>query len=398
MEEKIGVQVEKPKSRIGSVDVAKAISIFLVCWLHIAYNTVPNGLSGLVSYIMGTFFILSAYFYKPNQKYLSNVTKRIKQIVIPMAKYAVLVLLLFMLFLVIRGRELTGARSFAKLLEALGGVFYSSSSLTKIGVFGGNPNAYGIIVIAFWFLNRLFVSELIFFAIADWTIVSLKRLIPVAVGLILATFLLQHLIGYHLPLQLEVCFSIVALMLVGAYARQKNLLQYLGEKFNSVWYWVIVAVCVLAYWGLLQICEFGQNLSFGLFGELTNSETWHVFPWFVATLIGSYLFLVVCTFINKIPCVASAIKWIGARSMIILCFHMLVGEILLDLANQPNIRTVLFMHLHPLAVQMDEVQRFFIMLATFAICCVIAHLIDLGGKLIKIIKNNEKTETEKKGD
>lgn len=385
------LSVNKTKGRIGNIDIAKAVAIFFVCWLHIAKNSIPTTLEKLFSYIMGTFFLLSAYFYKPNQGYLKNVLKRVKQIIIPMIKYSALVLLIYLLFLVIRGEEITGANSFTNLLKAFKNVFYDSYSLKKVGAFFIEDNSYSIIPGAFWFLNRLFFSELIFFAIADWTIVSLKRLIPVVLGLIMATFLVQHLIGYHLPFQLEICFAVVGLMLIGSYARQKNIANFISTKFNTIKYWIIVVVFAGCYWALLPLEAFGKVLSFGIFSTLEQTHAWYIFPWLATTLIGSYLFLVLCSFLDKVPILSKVLEWVGRHSLIILCFHMLVGEILLNLFGHPNIINVLYNFTgmeHPYYLTGGSAGvRFLIMLATFALCSLIAFLIDLINKAISSKKS-----------
>lgn len=385
----ISLNTKEKKARIGNIDIAKAIAIFFVCWLHIAKNTIPYQIDRFFSYIMGTFFMLSAYFYKPNQKYFNNVLKRIRQVIIPMLIYSALVLLLFMLFLVIRGESLEGANSFSKLIKAFFNVSYDSCSLLKIGETLGEENSYSIIVGAFWFLNRLFFAELIFFAIADWTIVSIKRLVPVVLGLIMATFLVQHLIGYHLPFQFEICFALTGIMLIGAYAKQKNLAKFIAEKYKTILYWVIVVVGVGCYWALLPLECFGSSLYAGIFSSMNNIQAWQIFPWLATTLVGSYLFLVFCTFLDKIPILSNIFKWVGRHSLVVLCFHMLIGEMLLNIFNHPKIIAVLFFPGTENPYYLtggSKTGRFFIMLATVLICCLIAFLIDLIKKQLKDTK------------
>lgn len=373
------MKTENKKERIGSIDIAKGLAIFFVCWFHLASSSIPMVAGYLFSYIMGTFFFLSAYFYKPNQGYSYNVTKRLRQVVVPLLKFSAIIIVIYAVFNLIRGETV----SVTQMFEAYKNNIFDPYSLTKISESVKiESNSYYNIVIPFWFLSRLFFSELIFFAIADWAISSLKRLIPTVVGLITITFLVQQFVGYHLPFQFEVCFAIAGLMLVGAYLKQKKIMDYIETQYKSIKYWIIVIVSIAIYTVLLILFQaVGKGLRLGRFAS-GEFHSWHVYPWLLTTLAGTYFFLVLCSFFDKIPGVSCAVKYLGKRSLFILCFHLLIGRIIQDLLNVPR-------NVQGQAESSNTLLRFFIMIATVIICCIVEYLLNM---LKGYIKNRIKAK------
>lgn len=281
--------------RIECIDIAKGIAIFIVCWIHIASNVGAFIPATIAPFFMGTFMLLSAYFYKPGKGYFQNVKKRFKQIVVPLILYSAIALIVYYLFLLARGT----APEFIELPKAYGGTlidFYAFKPIVDTGNPAGQiQNVLYPVVGPYWFLLRIFISELIFFAVADWALKSIKRLIPVIIVLLSITCALNLLLPVHLIFQLENCFAIAGLMLAGAYAKQRNVVDYIENNYKSVKYWIVAAIVLAAYLALFPLKAFGVKLVDGEFGPILG---WSVFPWFATVLVGTYLLLILCTFIN----------------------------------------------------------------------------------------------------
>ena len=62
--------------RIKSVDIVKGMAILVVVISHlIPDRTLSSWITKLFGGLMGLFFVMSGYFYKPGQSYMDNVKK-----------------------------------------------------------------------------------------------------------------------------------------------------------------------------------------------------------------------------------------------------------------------------------------------------------------------------------
>ena len=219
--------------RIECVDITKGLAIIVVVISHLVMvSSISNVITRVFGGLMGVFFMLSSYFYKPGKGYLFNVKKRFFQVVIPFLVYNLVVILLVYVYESLRGTNM----AFVEYLKVYWQRIYDSSSLTEINL-GPNTSMRGprgalssiasMALVPSWFLHRMFFSELIFFAVADWALENTKRVACTIAVLLTITVLYVQFIPVHLPLQLDTCFAIAAIMLFGSYMRKLDAATYI---------------------------------------------------------------------------------------------------------------------------------------------------------------------------
>ena len=319
--------------RIECVDITKGLAIIVVVISHLV---MVSGLSDVITRVfgglMGVFFMLSSYFYKPGKGYLFNVKKRFFQVVIPFLVYTFVVILLCYIYELIRGIN----PGFPEYLKAYWERLYDSSSLTQINLgpdtgMRGRPSGAGSSIIRMalipsWFLHRMFFSELIFFAIADWALENVKRVAGTIFVLLSITVLYVQFVPVHLPLQLDSCFAIAAIMLFGSYMRKLDAATYIETHpwdrkkiiITSVFLvlYVIAAIFLYDFFGKALI-----NGKFGTAGSLS------VYIWFLCQVIFFYVMLLFGSLLAHVGFLSSGLKLIGRHTLIILIFHMFFGNV-----------------------------------------------------------------------
>lgn len=321
--------------RIECVDITKGLAIIVVVVSHLVSSAgVSNVITRVFGGLMGVFFMLSSYFYKPGKGYLYNVKRRFFQVVVPFLVYMFAVLILCYIYELIRG---TGT-AFTEYLKAYWQRIYDSSSLTEINLgpntAGGMPRAAGVrtasiirtALVPSWFLHRMFFSELIFFAVADWALANAKRAAGTILALLSITVLYVQFVPVHMPLQLDSCFAIAAIMLFGSYMRKLDAATYIEthpwDRNKIIITGVFLVLYVLAAIFLSDF--FGRMLINGKFGTVGSPS---VYIWFFCQVIFFYVMLLLGSLIKHIGFLASGLKLVGKHTLIILLFHMFFGKV-----------------------------------------------------------------------
>lgn len=323
------------KERVQCVDIAKGLAIIAVAMVHIIQDSaVSAGLNRWIGGFLGMFFILSSYFYTPGKGYRFNVQKRIFQIVIPLLVYNLVVLVLCYVFETCTG----SAAEPLDYVKAYWDRIYDNTSLTAVsltadtsadmtGLLVGD-SIVNIVLRPSWFLNRLFFTELIFFAVADWALESFRRVCGVIFGLLTVTVLYVQFFPVHLPEQFDSCFAIAAIMLFGSYMKEIGCAVFI-EKGPWDRKKVIISAAFLACFvlaGLWFSDFYGCELMTGKFGTAGSLS---VYLWFVCQVIFFYVILLFSSSLSHVPYVSSGLKLIGKHTLIILIFHMLFGKMAL---------------------------------------------------------------------
>ena len=319
--------------RIECVDITKGLAIIVVVISHLV---MVSGLSDIITRIfgglMGVFFMLSSYFYKPGKGYLFNVKKRFFQVVIPFLVYTFVVILLCYIYELIQGTN----PGFSEYLKAYWERLYDSTSLTQINLgpdtgMRGRPASAGssimrMALVPAWFLHRMFFSELIFFAVADWALQNVRRAAGTIFVLLSITVLYVQFSPVHLPLQLDSCFAIAAIMLFGSYMRKLDAATYIEthpwDKKKIILTSIFLVLYVLAAIFLYDF--FGRGLMMGKFGTAGSLS---VYIWFLCQVIFFYVMLLFGSLIAHVGFLSSGLKLVGRHTLIILLFHMFFGNV-----------------------------------------------------------------------
>ena len=319
------------QKRIECVDITKGIAIIVVAISHLVFfPTVSNIVTRLFGGLMGVFFMLSSYFYKPGKGYLYNVKRRFFQVFVPFLVYNIVVLILCYIYETAMGMH----PDVMNYLNTYWGRLYDSSSLTAInlGPSTGMPPAQTAVssimtsaIVPSWFLHRMFFSELIFFAVADWALKDVKRVAGTVFGLLTITVLYTQFFSVHLPLQLDSCFAIAGIMLFGSYMRQIDCATYIEthpwDRKKITITSVFLALYVLAAFFLSEF--FGRALMMGRFGNIGSLS---VYVWFCCQVIFFYVMLFFGSLIAHVNFLSEPLKLVGKHTLMILLFHMFIGN------------------------------------------------------------------------
>ena len=323
--------------RIQCVDITKGFSIILVVMLHLVEDAgISTAVNRVLGGYLGVFFMLSSYFYKPGKGYWFNVKKRFFQLVVPLLFYNLVVLILCYVFEVIAGTN----AGILDYLKAYWDRIYDSTSLTAISLNSDSltslPSVLGdsivnIVLRPSWFLNRLFCSELIFFAVADWALRDVRRVCAAIFGLLTITVVYVQFSPVHLPLQLDTCFAIAGVMLFSSYMKKLNLAIYIEKGRWDKKKLLITGAFLAAYAAaVLWLSDFfGSVMMEGKFG---NAGSVSVYIWFVCMVTFFYIMLLIGSSLSHIPFVSGTLKLLGKHTLMILIFHMLFGKIFIYIA------------------------------------------------------------------
>ena len=317
------------KQRIQCVDIVKGLAILVVVVTHLVSSQAASDfITRFFGGLMGVFFMLSSYFYKPGKGYLNNVRKRFFQIIIPFLVYNLAVVVLCWIYESIKCPEY----GFLSYLQAYWKRIIDSGSLSVIQSAGGPPRGVRagsiatMAIVPSWFLNRMFFSELIFFAIADWALKDVRRLAASIFALLTVTVLYYQFVPVHAPLMLDNCFAIAAIMLFGAYMRQIDLATFIEQRKWDRKKIIVTAVFAALYIaaGFFLTDFFGKGLIMGQFGTAGSLS---VYIWFLCQVIFFYTMLFLGTLIAHVPFLSAPLKLIGRHTLMILLFHMFFGSV-----------------------------------------------------------------------
>lgn len=309
---------QKPRSpRMPEQDIAKGLAILMVLALHtlMLHKGIFTIVSGMFGFIMPFFFFMAGYNHRPYRyTYGQIIRKRARQILVPFFVYSLAITVLAGAYYLLTGQLTLKQVSDTYLLHLL-----SRPTGRMLGI----ESASGLYscIMMFWFIQMLFTASLVFYAVADYALASVPRLISVFFGLIMVTMVFAHF-DLRLPWYLSEAPAIGAMMLMGAFFGQKDLLSNRTPKrsiiINSVVsYAVFMALAVTFRTGFIM----GGTLWDTKFNEW---KEWTVLLSVVYAIAGTYPFVHFCRCLIHTGPLAKALIWCGNNSMKLLFIHGVV--------------------------------------------------------------------------
>ena len=320
-------QQEKYRSNIQ--DMVKGALIIAVVFFHAflygnntAYQTF-NMVFCIFPCIMGVFFFYSGYNYTIGKRRpIDNIKRRTKQLLIPLLiMFVVSVVLVGGLQLITNNTNMTGIwQSIEYFLFSEGGVM-----MWKIDTSLSNFDTL-LAVGLLWYLYALYIISVVFYLIVDWTIAKLNRFIIVVFGLVLLSFIIGQFVGYELPYAIQSYPLILAIMLVGAYIKNKDLLNIPLDNKKNITISVILIILfegIIFGLGLLCYYAFGATTVGALPGGALNKtiKGFDVFVTFVMSILGTYVMHTLMRFISKIKIISSFFGILGKYVAIVYLTH-----------------------------------------------------------------------------
>lgn len=271
---------------------------------------------------MGVFFFYSGFNYASGKRSpIDNIKRRAKQILIP------LITMFFVAVILIGGLQLITGNT--QMIV----IWYSIKYLlTDGGVMTGNPDLskgfydLSLAIGELWYLYALYIVSVVFYLIVDWTISKLRNLLIIVIPLLITSFLIGQFIGYCLPYTVQSYPLILAIMLVGAYIRKKDLLNiHLDNKKNIyisiilmiVFEGIIIGLCLLCYYAF-GATAVGALISGGLNQKIRGFD---VFVAFLMSILGTFVIHTLMKFISKIKFVSSFFEIFGKNSALVYLTH-----------------------------------------------------------------------------
>ena len=320
---------QKEKDRSNIQDMVKGSLIIAVIFFHSSLygnNTAYQNFNILFCFfpcIMGIFFFYSGYNYTiGKRKPIDNIIRRTKQLLIPF------IIMLFASVILVGGLQLiTGNtdligiwHSIKYLLLSEGGVMMWKSDISKSNF--DTLLATGLL----WYLYALYIVSVLFYLIVDKIIIKTRNLILTLLSLILISFIIGQFVGYELPYAIQSYPLMLAIMLVGAYVKRKDLLDIpLDNKKNIIVSIILMVVFegIIFCLGLLCYYAFGATTVGALPGGALNQtiKGFDVFVTFVMAILGTYVIHTLMRFLSKIKILSLFFGILGRNVAIVYLTH-----------------------------------------------------------------------------
>ena len=307
------------KKRLGYIDAMKGTAILIVVLYHLMpLSAVSFGFEHIGGVFLIMFFCLSGYFYSPGKKTFSeNLKAKLKSLMVPFFKYSLIFWIIGTVYQMIANK--------LRLFEALCCLrnFFAGCIWNRViqNAFGWDYHHLGklyMFLADFWFLLALAFAYILFLAIADWSLKSVKRCVPVLLALIAAEAALLGL-NVNLPYNIQNTPYFAMLLLFGAFLRQTDFFSLFENRFSAAAEWAAGIVLLIAGIIVSLNVEPPANLYRGVFGQ--NQVT--------AMLgITAASFLFTCGFgilMKRLELKGVRIKelcYLGQNSLYIYMFHM----------------------------------------------------------------------------
>lgn len=320
--------VTKPKKRIGSIDICKGIAMLYVIAVHLLSGGMV--LMSFIGFMLYFYYAISTYFYKPNRGIWFNIKKRIKQILVPLVGYTVVLSILTDLYMKIRGYGQTGIRN---ILTMIWGVLKGPRSFQDLAhPFSGNMadmmlSPASSVFMAYYFLELLFIGSVIFYFVADFALKKFSRMTWVSLVLIGASCLITALRHTTWFWNADAGFAVAGMMLWGAYAGKMKLANKLADDWKKAKYWgpALGSLAIyLIFNFVLKQNQYTLGQTMVWYSSLTIA---------ILTISGGYVFLYVAALLEKIPGLNPTLQFIGRNSLNFMMMHMFFADLIADLTG-----------------------------------------------------------------
>ena len=327
-----GERIMEAKKRLGYIDAIKGLAILVVVLHHLMPQLAA---SPVFEHLGGTFllmfFCLAGYFYSPGKRtYAANLKSKLKSLMIPFFKYSFIFWLAGTVYHMIVNK--------LSLLESLCCLrnFYAGSIWNRViqDAFGWDYHHLGklyMFLADFWFLLALAFAYVLFLAIADWSLKSVKRSIFTMLSLIVVEAVLLRF-NVTLPYNIQNTPYFAMLLLFGAFLRRTEFFSMFETRFSVTAEWVAGIILFIAGIIVSMYVEPAGNLFRGVFGQ--NQIT--------AMLgITAASFLLLCglgILMRRLELLGVRIKelcYLGENSLYIYIFHVFFAFFICNLTGIP---------------------------------------------------------------
>ncbi|WP_099469135.1 acyltransferase family protein [Konateibacter massiliensis] len=300
------------KERIGWIDIAKAMGIFVVLMNHVMLDLgVVTFLGGM--FYMPVFFVLSGYTFKENTELpLARFVKgKARRLLVPYACFQFVLAGMFTVKNLIQGQP------FLQAVMPVIGAFYSRNALyanagdVMVSVPQKNINLMTSLNAPLWFLTGLFLSLVIYqFILIKAGQNKKKEFVYLGISVLIG-ILLKYFSSILLPWSLDTAFISVAFLHAGRMLAREGRFEAIYKKPTAVAGIVVLFIAASYLNGSvnMSIRDFGKSvLLYLVVGSLGT-----ICVMFVSKLIENYL-----------GYFARLLALIGRHSIGVFALHLIV--------------------------------------------------------------------------
>ncbi len=312
----------QPPRRSVEQDIAKGLAILFVIFLHSVQlkSSAMEIVLTFGGYAMPFFFLMSGYYYKPGRRtWGQNVSKRLRQLLLPLVIYSVSIYIMMYVFFAIRNE--------ANITDALASFasFWLTKPLDILLKLNPDPaNPFTLLMGPGWFLQYMITGCLIFYFVADYALRDIYRFISVNFMFVAGTAATISVVP-RLPWGIHAAPLVASLMLFGALFGQRKLLEAgtVPKKWNVIN--AVSAFCIYVIFMLLYPGS-GTFISAMLGTELIG--VWDVPFTLMAGILGTYALVNFCRLAAKGKFLANGLSWCGRNSLSLMLVNVPVITIM----------------------------------------------------------------------
>ena len=306
---------QSPKRSVEQ-DIAKGLAILFVIFIHsvqLKSSTMDIVLT-FAGYAMPFFFLMSGYYYKAGRRtWRQNVSKRLRQLLLPLLVYSAAIYIIMYVFFSIRNEaNITDAlTSFAS--------FWLTKPLDLLLKLNPDPaNPFAQLMGPGWFLQYMITGCLIFYFVADYALKDIYRFISVNFMFVAVTAATISIVP-RLPWGIHAAPLVASLMLFGALFGQRKLLETgtIPKKWNVIN--SVSAFCIYVIFMLLYPRS-GTFISAMLGTEQIG--IWDVPFTLMAGILGAYTLVNFCKLVANVKILGDGLSWCGRNSLSLMLVNV----------------------------------------------------------------------------
>lgn len=298
------VNVGRSRERKASLDIAKAVGVFIVLINH-AELAIGKGSYYLGAFYMPLFFIIAGmtYRYRPEGSYLEFVKKKARRLLVPYVLYNAFLFC----FSVLKHYLLEGNVT-RELFFPLLGCLYSRNFLFADEL-GGNVFFLTILNSPLWFLTALFLTLALYDAVSRLTKHKKKWMLGAMLLCLAFSAAFRLFLPILLPWSADTVFLCMVFVFVGELITEYEIMEKLYVK--SYWLLLFLAVFIAVVningSGNMSVRDYGKSEFLYLFGGCCGT----VLCIFVSEMLARYFKLS-----------GAVLKAVGSHTIILLGMHM----------------------------------------------------------------------------
>lgn len=275
------------KSRIAWIDVAKGIGMILVMFAHVS---LPVELEKYIySFHVPLFFFLSGYCLsvKKYNNFIGFLSAKCKSLLIPYMIFSIFNYTFYLLF-----------NQYANNVA-------DNPIIPLLGIFIGIRGAgWGIATAALWFIQALFICEIIMYFLIGFTKGNIRNFSIAIFIFSIIGYIYNTFIGIRLIWSIDVALVAIAFIGFGYIAKNSNMI----DKIDNYLYLIILMIINITI-GLMNT---KINMYWGRYGN-------H-FMFYIAAISGLLTVIIIS---KKIDC-SKILEFVGQNTFIYLGIHQYV--------------------------------------------------------------------------